>query len=516
MEINKVEFATEVYYDYIIVGAGSAGAVLGNRLSADPNKKVLVLEAGALFDSKGYPTVIADRDNLASMGDTRFDWGFSSTPGYINRSMPLPRGKILGGSSAVNAGVAARALPADFRNWAARYGIEGWSWEEVLPYYKKLETSNIVDSEIHGTNGPLPVHQYSAKDVSLLHKKMIDAAVDNGYEDLSVDFNGNKQEGVGVYPMNNIHNIRINTGIAYLNESIRSRPNLTVIGDAQVDVVLFEKLKAAGIRLTDGQEFRGEEIILSAGAYGTPAILQRSGIGKSEDLENLGIPVISALPVGAKLYDHPFFYNAYAVNPETSGEFHPAIAAIVWTKTSLAKEGELDIHITGTHLFPHELSPSGRGFVLAVALTNPKSKGTFKIASRDPAVMPLIDLNFLGEEEDRKRLIEGIRIAEKLGQTSPLKDYILQELNPAPGASDEEIITAAKASLDTYHHPFSTAPMGLEGDPYAVVDFNGKVYKTTNLRVVDASIFPEPVSAAPNLTVIMIAEKIADEIINGQ
>lgn len=381
---------------------------------------------------------------------------------------------------------------------------------------QKLETSNVDNSSLHGSEGPVPVFQYTKEDVSFLHQKFIASAIEMGYEDLSLDFNGEKQHGTGAYPMNNIDNIRINTGMAYLNETVRSRPNLTVIANALTDVVMFMGDKATGIHLVDGQEFHGNEVILSAGTYGTPAILQRSGIGIKEDLEELGIPVIAQLPVGKKLYDHPFFYNAYAVNPATTGEQHPAIAAIVWTNTSFATAGELDIHITGTHLFPHEQSPTGRGFVLAVALTNPKSKGSFKITSRDPEAVPLIDLNFLSDEEDRKRLIEGIRIAQKIAKTPPLRDHLVEELNPAPGSTDDEVIEAAKNSLDTYHHPFSTAPMGLANDADAVVNFEGRVYKTRSLRIVDASIFPEPVSAAPNLTVIMVAEKIADEIKKGK
>lgn len=282
------------------------------------------------------------------------------------------------------------------------------------------------------------------------------------------------------------------------------------------DKVVFEGQKAVGILLADGRLFKGKEIILSSGTYGSAAILLRSGVGPKAHLTQLGIPVQADLPVGEKLYDHPFYYNAYAVDADKIGDQTPVIGAKVWTKSSFAKEGELDLHITATHLFPHEQSPTKVGVVLAVALTNPKSKGKLQLASTNPEDAPRIDLNFLAEKEDRDRLLEGIKIARTLGETAPFNAIVVQELNPGKQATTEEdLLASVKYSLDTYHHPFSTAPMGEENDPTAVVDFNGKVYKTQGLRVVDASIFPDAVSAAPNPTVIMLAEKIADAIKKG-
>ncbi|AVO58823.1 GMC family oxidoreductase [Pseudomonas chlororaphis] len=489
--------------DVLIIGGGSAGAVLARRLSERSERTVLLLEAGHVYGTRDYPKVIASSDSVG--GDTSSDWGYQTLPGYIGHPIHAIRGKVLGGSSAVNGAVAIRARKQDLVNW----NLPGWSYEELLPSFKKLEKRNTGSAELHGHDGPLPVHQLTRNDITPMQQAFVDATLANGYRAVD-DFDGPDANGVGPYPMNIVDGVRVNTGIAYLDNAVRARGNLQIRGDVLVDKVLFDGRRATGVRLASGEVIHAGEVILSAGTYGSAAILLRSGIGPRDHLASLSIPLVAALPVGQRLKDHPFYYNAYAARPELIGKQSPAIGAKLWTHSSTAKNGDLDLHITATHLFPHDQSPTKVGFVLAVALTRPLSVGSLKLASRDPAQAPLIDLNFLAQAEDRARLLEGVKLARKIGQTAPLKDLIHSELNPgAQASSDQQIEQSMLATLDTYHHPTSTAPMGHAGDPGAVVDLEGRVHGVQGLRVVDASIFPDTISVATNVTTIATAEYIA-------
>ncbi|MFF0739149.1 GMC family oxidoreductase [Streptomyces sp. NPDC004111] len=493
----------------LVVGGGSAGAVLAARLSEDPARRVLLLEAGPAYEPDGYPEEVASSSLLG--GYTGHDWGYLSEPGHIGHPVAAYRGKVLGGSSAVNGSVAVRALPSDFARWSER-GLKGWSYEEILPAFKALESTTAGRDDLHGRTGPLPVAQLTRDDLSTMERAFVDAALADGIRPVD-DFNGTDPEGVGPYPMNVKDGVRINTGMAYLTAEVRARPNLTLRADVLVDRVTFENGRATGVLLADGTPVPAAEVVLSAGAYGSAAILLRSGIGPAEDLGALGIPVVADLPVGLRLQDHPFYYNAYAADPDRIGEQTPVIGAKVWTASSEAAEDELDLHITATHLFDHSTSPTGVGFVLAVALVHPASQGTLTLNSRDPLDPPRIDLNFLAEPGDRRRLTEGVKLARRLGATPPLAGLVKGELNPGPQVwSDADIEASMLATLDTYHHPTSTAPMGADDDPTAVTDRLGAVRGVPGLRVVDASIFPDVPSAATNLTVIAAAEHIARQI----
>lgn len=493
-------------YDVVIVGGGSAGAALAHRLSADPARRVLLLEAGHAYDPEAYPDVV--RRQVAMGGDAVHNWGYTSEPGWTGKPIPVPRGRVLGGSSAINGSVSMRAPAGDFARWA-RAGLTGWSHAEVLPAYRRIERTSHGADALHGRTGPWPIHQLQWDEISDMQRAFVQSSEAAGYRRVD-DFNGADPFGAGPYPMNTRMGDRLNTGMTYLSRAVRARPNLAIRSDTLVDAVEVADGRTTGVRLAGGERVAAGEVVLAAGTYGSAAVLLRSGVGPAAELRALGIPVVADLPVGRRLQDHPFFYTTWAARPERVGLPTPPIGAILWARSSQARADELDVHVVAVHFGDPKMSPTGSVFVLGVAMTRPASRGSVRLRDRNPATAPVIVLNLLGEPADRARMIDGIEVARRVARGGPLKDMIAAELLPGPAVQDRAALERVlPMALDTYHHPTSTAPMGDDRDPHAVVDWQGRVRGVAGLRVADASIFPDVPSAALNPTVLMTAERVA-------
>jgi choline dehydrogenase len=493
--------------DVIIVGGGSAGSVLAARLSQNPARTVLLLEAGHAYAPDAFPPGVLDASILH---DPAHDWGFTVRATDQQPNIPAPTGKGLGGSSAINAAVAIRARAADFARWGA-HGADGWSYDEVLPAFKLLENTTTGPDEYHGRTGPVAVRQRSDEELTPSQAAFIDAAVAHGYKRVH-DFNGPEQDGVGGHSLNVVDGIRQNAALVYLTVEVRRRANLTIRGDVTIDRVLFDGQASTGVVGADGTVYRAREVILSSGTYGSAGILLRSGVGPADELTALGIEAVADLPVGRRLQDHPYLHAVYALAPGYL-EMTPAVGALLWTASSEAAPGELDLHITATHLLDPSYSPTGGLIVLSTSVVLPESTGTMKLASRDPGDAPVIDVNFLAAGRDARRMTEGVKLARIIARDPVFALVSAGELIPGDAVADDSALASFIASnVSTYYHPTSTAPMGGPADPDAVVDSVGTVKGVSGLRVVDASIFPEIPSTVTNLTVMMLAERIYQRV----
>jgi choline dehydrogenase len=514
-------------YDYIVIGAGSAGCVVAARLTEDPTTTVLLLEAGGPDDRTQIQIPYA----AWSLQHSDVDWGYTTeAQAHLDqRQIYWPRGKVLGGTSSINAMVYMRGHRQIYDHWRAA-GNEGWGYDELLPLFKRSERQARGANEHHGVGGPLDVADQ--RDANALSCAFVDAAQELGFR-LNDDFNGPEQEGFGFYQVTQKDGQRWSAAAAFLKPAIQ-RPNLTVATYAQATRLLFDGRRVVGVAYLQRGEARqahaNREVILCGGAINSPQLLLLSGIGPADHLRVLDISVVADLPgVGQNLQDHLDVAVAYqCVEPISVGTIYAAaeLEYRYFRKGPLASNGpeaggfiktkddlpapDLQFHFSpGWSVGFGTDRPAGHGFALWPALVLPESRGYLALRSPDPLESPLIQPNYLASEADVEVLVRGVKIARRLAQTQAFAPFIGAAIQPKEGVwSDADIRAYIRASASTVFHPVGTCKMGV--DPLAVVDPRLRVYGVEGLRVADASIMPTIVNGNTNAPAIMIGEKLAE------
>ena len=529
------ETAAEAF-DYIIVGAGSSGCVLANRLSENPDNKVLLLEAG---NPDSSPWIHVPVGYFKTMHNPKFDWCYKTDPdpGIDNRQLQWPRGKVLGGSSSINGLLYVRGQHQDYDRWA-ELGNSGWDYDSVLPYFKKSEDQSRGESKYHGTGGPLKVSDLR------LRRPIADHFIAGASEcqiPLNDDYNGETQEGIGYFQQTAHKGYRWSTAKGFLKPA-RKRSNLTVLTGAQTLRVLTENRQAQGVEYEHKGKIKtvraSAEVILSAGAIGSPQILQCSGIGEGQHLQSLGIDVVHDLyGVGKNLQDHLQIRAVYKTSEQTlNDELNSFLKRMkVGIQYALFRTGALTLAASQVtiftrsspeverpdiqfHMQPLSADKPGEGvhdfsaFTASVCQLRPESRGELKILTKDARDYPSIQPNYLSTELDLRTAVNGLKVARKIVSAPSMAPHILDEYVPGyQYDTDEQLEEAVRKYSQTIYHPAGTCKMG--NDKNAVVDAELKVHGFGKLRVVDASIMPEIVSGNTNAPAIMIAEKASDMIL---
>jgi choline dehydrogenase len=519
-------------HDYIIVGAGSAGCVLANRLSEDPATKVLLLEAGGSDRSLKIKIPAA----FPQQFHTKLDWDFQTEPEphVDGRSLFIPRGKSIGGSSSMNAMLYVRGRPFDYDSWEAQ-GAPGWGYRDVLPYFIKSEDNVRGASEYHGVGGPLRVSEQRSP--RPMNKRLLAASEAAGIPRIA-DYNGPEQDGASMFQVTQKDGKRFSAADAYLRPAM-TRPNLEVRSGVTVLGIQLEGSRAVGVKVRKGRSGSeilraGQEVLLSAGAIGSPQLLQLSGIGAGDELREAGVQVRHELPgVGRNLQDHPFvtviwevsdqetLYGADKPKPlaewllRKTGKLSSTVAEVVaFTRTRGGLPApDIQFHMGAAYFEDHGAEEyDGHCMVIAPVLVSPKARGRVWLRSADPTAKPHILTNSLSEPEDVESMVAGMKLAREIAGQEPLRQTLVKELKPGPATVDRaELEADLRRRLMLIYHPVGTARMS-DTHELAVVDSRLRVHGIEGLRVIDASIMPTIIGGNTNAPTIMIAERGADLI----